>query len=469
MNERTVILGAGPAGLMAALELARNGERPVVLEKEGEPGGLCRSFTRNGFTFDLGGHRFLTSRQDLLALVKDLLGEDLLLRERISQIWLSGKAFHYPLQLKEIQRHLPLAFQIRAFLGYLLERVRKRDTGNFEGWAVSHFGRPLYDLFFKPYTQKLWGVDPSALSSSWAGQRISIFHLWDLLLRLLGIQSRPVRTCARNYLYPRHGFGQLFRAMGKEVERLGGVIHLRAEVLQLERDLSRVTRILARRDGKIEELSCEKVISSVPLPLLLSILRPAAPDSVAALARKLRFRGLRFFNLLLDLPSVSPNTWIYVPEREYLMTRVQEPRNRSPENAPPGKSSLMLEIPSDPGDAIWEAQDETLLQRSLQALDSIGIHVREKVIGCFSTRAEFAYPVYHLTYEQDLKEILEYLEGLENLVVCGRQGLFRYVFTDTAMEMGQLAAFWALGRTKKEALLHKGCEKILQEVEKEPS
>jgi protoporphyrinogen oxidase len=463
-----VVLGAGAAGLSAAWDLARAGAPVIVLEQEESPGGLCRTFERDGYRFDLGGHRFLSQDEHLTRDVAALLGSDLLEATRRSVILLGGKRFQYPLEALDLARNLGLGPGARGFADYLRERLSRPppDPGaeeSFRDWTQRRYGRTFYDLFFGPYTEKLWGIPPQELTGDWASQRISLLDLTDVALRLLKLRGGETRTYARRYYYPRKGIGQIFTAMARDVERLGGQVMLGARVVGLTRDGARVREVQVRKTERTLSLPCADVISTLPLPDLARLLFPD-DDAVSAAADKLRFRAVRFLNVLLDCGDVSPNTWMYVADRKYLATRVQEPRRRSPESAPPGKSSLMLEIPCDVGDRTWDSPDDELLARCLADLDGLGLHVRAHVRSCFSTRVTHGYPAFRMGYRAPRDQLLKAVGEVTNVVTCGRQGTFRYIFMDTAMQMGRLAAGRVLGRSCPEPIAGLHNEPVLLET-----
>jgi protoporphyrinogen oxidase len=414
--------------MSAAWALVRAGAEVTVLEREPRAGGLCGTHERDGFRFDLGGHRFLTRSSSLLQLVEELLGDELLLRTRSSVVLNGGKKFRYPLELDDVLRQAGAIEGARALLSYFFA-PRGPDV-SFEDWVTKRFGRHLYDRFFGPYTEKLWGIPPSQISADWAAQRISLLNLSDVFWRLTGLKRGNARTYARRYLYPRLGIGQIFERMASH---LGGVLRLGAEVTGVEVRRDKVTAVRFRDARGEHELECDAVISTLSLPLLARML-PNPPKS------DLRFRAIRLLNVMIDREEISPHTWMYVSEPRYSMARIQEPKKRSPFAAPSGKTSLMLEIPCNVGDSIWSANDQSLYDRCVQDLEALDIHITKDTIGYFSTYVREGYPIYHLGYEHDRDRLLSHVNAYQNLISCGRQGAFRYIFMDTAMEMGFAAA-----------------------------
>ena len=238
---RVVVLGGGAAGMTAAWELASAGVDVTVLEREARLGGLCATHERDGWRFDLGGHRFISRSGDLVARVRGLLGEELLERSRRSVILNAGRAYRYPLDALDLARTLRFSDGARALASYLQarvrQRVRPRADVSFRDWVTARFGAHLYDRFFGPYTEKLWGIAPESLSADWAEERISLLDLGDAALRLLGLsRARRPRSYARRYYYPRLGIGQIFERMGEALGALGAEVRLSVEACGLEVD-----------------------------------------------------------------------------------------------------------------------------------------------------------------------------------------------------------------------------------------
>ncbi|MDP3274150.1 MAG: FAD-dependent oxidoreductase [Deltaproteobacteria bacterium] len=438
-----VVLGGGPAGLAAAWEAAHCGMRVMVVEREAVLGGLCATIERDGFRFDLGGHRIVSKRASLVTRIRELMGDALEERTRESVIALDGQRFAYPLVASELVQKLSPVVLARALADYGAERVRdrwdpSRGERDFRAWVTQRFGRTLYDLFFGPYTEKLWGLPATELSSDWAAQRISLLNLADVGLRLLGARKGGARTYARRYLYPTGGIGVLFERLVARLRAQGVQFVTHAEVCGFTRDLSGRVTAVQLSDGAHgrREVRTGAVVSTAALGQCAQWVRPDDLQ-IRRDYKSLRHRGLRFLNVMLDGPGpVLGATWMYVSDPSLIMTRVQEPAARSPSMTPRGCASLMLEIPADPGDAHWNASDPALAQRALGDLVRLGIDVRGRVRGVFSSRTAQAYPVYRVGYHTARDALLQVCSEPANLWTLGRQGLFRYVFMDTAMEMG---------------------------------
>jgi protoporphyrinogen oxidase len=426
---RFVVLGGGPCGLAAAWELARAGREPIVVEREPLVGGLCATHEKNGFRFDLGGHRFVSSDAKLTRWLEAILGGELLEQERRSVVLHDGRRFRYPLEAFDLVRSLGIRENARALAGFLIARTRPRPDRSFEEWVTSRFGRPLYETFFGPYTEKLWGIHPSRISADWAQERISLLDLGDAALRLARLRKTPIRTYARRYRYPRLGMGQLYEAIAKDVTIHGGVVRRGVRAVALETSERRVTAVRLD-DGT--RVPVAQLLSTMPLTDLAAQLGADVPHS-------LRFRALTFVNVMLARRDVSENTWMYVASPHVAISRIQEPKRRSLAMAPEGRTSMMLEIPCDVGDAIWRADRDTLLARVRREVASLGFPI-DDVRDAFVVRVEHGYPVYHLGYERERQALLGAVARFENVRTAGRQGLFRYIFMDAAMQMGAEAA-----------------------------
>ena len=457
--EHVVVIGAGPAGLTAALRLNEAGVRVTILERRPALGGLGGTTVFEGrhgtYRFDFGGHRFITHNADLLRLVEDLVGDDLLTAERHSVIRLGGRIYDYPLSLANLMANAPVGMMAGA-AGDLLRMPLRRgrhDGDSFASWIESRFGRTLYRTFFEGYTRKLWGIEPTELSADWAEQRISLVDLREVARRLLPGAGKGPRTYARSYRYPRHGFGVIFERLAKRLAARGVAIRTGAEAKGLCLNDGWVSAV-ETGDGPID---CDAVVSTVPLP---SMVRLTGGES------RLGFRGLRFFNMPMATADISPWTWQYLSDPDILATRLQEPKRRSAEMVPEGMTSLMLEIPCDPGDELWSMEDGALFERVKRDLIRLGIDPGLSTGEYFSVRAPSAYPLMARGYAEERARAFAHLEPLANLVQCGRQGTFRYVFTDAAMEMGLMAADGLLrGEDRRAAIYNHRNERTVIETE----
>ncbi len=431
-----VIFGGGPCGLTAAWDLANAGVDVTVIERDRAPGGLCKTTRRDGYQFDLGGHRFISADQLLINDISSLLGDRLLTRERKSIIRFAGRQYDYPINLVDAFTKSSLPDTARFAAGYFASSIgftkSSAPADSFEAWVDNRFGKPLADYFFKPYTEKLWGIPAARLSSDWAAQRISTPDLKQAIIKSIGLTGSKPRSYASKYHYPEGGIGQIFEAMAQDIERKGGKILTGARPVAFLSEKNTICQALIEKEsGEKVGLDADFFLSTIPLDQLVSLLEP---DEIEPLP----FRSLRFLNIVLDgVENVSPNTWMYTPEKDILMTRVQEPKRRSPYSAPEGKTSLMLEIPCEKDEYIWNVNGDDLMERAIVDLGKLGFDFSANVSSHFSTYAEHAYPRYGLGYSAKVRTLRNVVKRYDNLDTLGRQGLFKYIFMDTAMLMGR--------------------------------
>jgi len=467
-KRKVLILGAGPCGLSAGWKLAIANNHVIFVEKEAQVGGLCQTIRHGEYHFDLGGHRFITQNVELAKEIYNLMSDEVITRDRKSTIRLQGKYFSYPLEAKDLVTKLKLSVSIKCFFDYIMATVsrkllNKKDV-SFEDWVVNRFGRSLYNIYFGPYSEKLWGVKPTLISSDWAAQRISLLNLWDVFKRLLGKKKNTPKTYATKFYYPEKGIGRIPEKMAEIVSEKKGDFFLSYNVKKIKRDGNKITSVIIFSDNEEKEISADFIISTIPLPEFIQKLDPPASDHLIQVSKKMTFRALIFLNILLDKEIVSDNTWIYIPESEYLFMRIQEPKNWSPHSSPAHKTSLILEIACNIGDEIWNADKKTIYERCINDLSKIGFKdIKENTIEYFITKTEHAYPIYRLDYKDHLRAAIPFINSFENLICCGRQGLFRYNNMDHSIEMGLLAAEHILfGLPKTEILRIASDEEIFE-------
>ena len=457
-NSDVLIIGGGVAGLIAGIKLLEEGKSVTLLEKEGCVGGQCRTEILNigdeKYRFDYGGHRFITNNEALLSFVEEILDDNLLVATRSSVILHKNRVYDYPLNLKNLLKVAPSKLLLGTFFDTLkiLLKLTKADDRNFETWITSRFGKTLYENFFGPYTKKLWGVEPNGLSADWAGQRISLLDLKDVAKKLLLKDKKTVRTYAKSYRYPKYGFGELPERMAQKFEDLGGKIFLNSEVTSFEYTNNSITVVYTQA----ERFKADNIISTMPMNEISLKL---------GYESGLKFRSLRFLCIGLDIEDFSPHTWQYVSDYDLLPTRIQEPKRRSPFMSPKGKSSIMLEIPCNKNDKIWNMGDDELLEKVKIDLKKLGFEIEQDIADYFSFTTEHAYTLMDINYDIKRDDAIKYLNRFNNLVMAGRQGTFRYIFLDTAMETGLMAAKILLGDpsvSKEKIYNHKNEKTVIE-------
>ncbi|HYZ76574.1 MAG TPA: NAD(P)/FAD-dependent oxidoreductase [Gaiellaceae bacterium] len=437
----TAVLGGGPAGLTAAYVLALRGEPAEVFEADGVVGGIAKTVEFGGYRFDLGGHRFFTKLKPVERLWHEMLGDELLLRPRLSRIYYQGKFFSYPLVAKDVLGRLGVVESTRCALSYLWSRLRPvPEPASFEDWVTVHFGRRLYDAFFRSYTEKVWGIPGSEIKAEWAAQRIKNFSLSKAILTMLGLRRTHVTTLIEHFHYPRLGPGQMWEAFQQRIEERGIPVRLNHRCTAIAHDgAGRVESIVVRTNGSELELPVDAVLSSIPLSELLLALDPPPPAEVVAAARRLRYRELCLVALVIDDETPFPDNWIYLHDPGTRAGRVQNFGAWSASMVRPGTTCLGVEYFCFEGDEIWELPDAEAVELAKAELARIGLIDPARVVDGVKVRVPRAYPVYDSNYQDALPVLRDFLRGFTNLRTFGRNGLHRYNNQDHSMWTAILA------------------------------
>ncbi|MGH9934926.1 MAG: NAD(P)/FAD-dependent oxidoreductase [Blastocatellia bacterium] len=445
---RVLITGAGPAGLTAAYELSKLGLQPTVLEADDQVGGLSRTVNYRGYRFDIGGHRFFSKVPLINELWEEILREDFLVRPRLSRIYYRERFFDYPLKAANALAGLGPVEAFLIGLSYTKARLFPHaEETNFEQWVSNRFGDRLYQIFFKTYTEKVWGIPCAEISADWAAQRIKNLSLREALRSaLLGSKRNEdgeiITTLIDQFNYPRFGPGMMWERCKDLLAARG---HETVEGVRVERVRHRHGRVECvygrRATGESAEFGAEHFISTMPLRELIHALDPPPPDEVIAAANRLRYRDYLTVVLIVKREEVFPDNWIYIHSPEVKMGRIQNYKNWSPEMTPdPSRTSLGLEYFLWEKDEEWDWPRERLVKLGVEECVRIGIVEPSEVEDGTVVRMKKAYPVYDQSYHESLAIIRNYLESFSNLQTVGRNGLHRYNNQDHSMLTAVYAA-----------------------------
>jgi protoporphyrinogen oxidase len=448
MSERNrpsvVVIGGGPAGLTAAHYLVRRPLEVTVLERDHQVGGIARTVEYKGFRFDIGGHRFFTKVGPVRDLWHKMLGREMLKRPRLSRIYYNNRFFDYPLKPFNALRGLGIVEAIRAVASYAWIRVHPiRPEVSVADWISNRFGRRLFNIFFKTYTEKVWGIPCEQLGAQWAAQRIKGLSLATAVVNMLfkgGRGRKQIKTLIDEFEYPRLGPGMMWEAFQKDLEERGGRVEFGATVVGLRHDGSRITSVVYARNGETGSIAADMVMSTMPLRDLIRSLDPPAPDDVRAAAEALRYRDFLTVALVLDTPTMFPDNWIYVHDPKVKLGRIQNFKNWSPEMVPdPRKTCLGLEYFCFEGDGLWNMSNADLVKLGARELDAIGLLRGAAVLDGTVVRAPKAYPIYDEGFMASLDVVRRYLDRFTNLQVAGRNGMHKYNNQDHSMVTAILA------------------------------
>jgi protoporphyrinogen oxidase len=426
------VLGGGPAGLTAARDLARRGLRPVLFEAAEEVGGLARTVVRDGYRFDLGGHRFFTKSPEVERVWDEVLGPDLLVRPRLSRIYWRGRFIDYPLRAGNLVRRVGPVELARCSASYAAAlRWRRVEAESFEEWVTARFGRRLFGLFFKSYTEKVWGVGTGELRADWAAQRIRSLSLLAAARSALPGRAADIpHSLIEEFRYPRLGPGQMWEAMAAEIESLGGEVRRSDPVTGLRADRDRIAAV----DSRSGSLDVSAVISSLPLGETAAAIRPRAPADVVEAGRGLRHRDFLTVALVVEGADLFPDNWVYVHDPEVRVGRVQNFRAWSPWMTPdPHHTCVGLEYFCFEGDDLWSSPDSELTELAAAELGRIGLADPARVRRGWVVRVPKAYPIYDADYANRVGRVRACLDRIPNLQQIGRNGLHRYNNSDHSM------------------------------------
>ncbi len=449
----TFVVGAGPAGLTTAYTLAKAGRDVLVIERDPVyVGGISRTVNYKGFLFDIGGHRFFSKSKEVIALWNEILPDDFIDRPRLSRIFYKNKFYAYPLRAFEALRNLGLWQSSMCMASFAYAQAFPIETPKtFHQWVRNQFGERLFSIFFKTYTEKVWGMSCDEISVDWAAQRIKGLNLWaaisDGLRRSLGAKRKPqgptaAKTLIESFRYPRRGPGMMWEAAAAKIKAFGGEIRLDRKLSTLVWDEAKKlwTIEVEQGDGARETYTARHVVSSAPIRDLMSALSPT-PLSLLH-ARALKYRDFLTVVLIGRSQKTIPDNWVYIHDPDVKVGRVQNFRSWSPDMIPDSVSTCLgLEYFCFEGDGLWTSSDEELVAMAKQEIGHIGLMEPADVVDACVVRQKKAYPVYDEAYAENVAIIRRDLQiSFPTLHLVGRNGMHKYNNQDHAMMTGMLTA-----------------------------
>jgi protoporphyrinogen oxidase len=445
-----VCIGGGPAGLTAAYLLSKEGKSVTVLESDPEyVGGISRTVDFKGFKFDIGGHRFFSKSPEVNQLWKELLPNDFLTRPRSSRIFYNKKFFSYPLKAFEALLNLGIFQSILCVMSYFVAKISPvRNPKSFEDWVTNQFGSRLFKIFFKTYTEKVWGMSCRDISADWAAQRIKGLSLGTAILNALTpklpktSESQSIKSLIETFQYPRLGPGMMWEAAAEKTRALGGQIQLGCHVNKLyydHRANSWTVSFLDKKTDTIQEVTCKHIISSAPLN---SIINATVPTPKSALnAKNLKYRDFITVALIVkDSNESFSDNWIYIHEPNVKVGRIQNFKSWSPDLIPdPALNCYGLEYFCFENDGLWASSDVTLIELAKKELVQLNLARPEHIIDGTVVRQAKAYPIYDEAYQTHVEEIRSDLQkNYPGLHIVGRNGMHKYNNQDHAMMTSML-------------------------------
>lgn len=441
---KVTVLGAGPAGIAAAWALTKGGKADVeVLERAPVPGGNSASFQIDGIWCDYGSHRFHpVADPEVLADVKSLLGEDLLLQPRHGRIRLGGRWIHFPLKPADAMLRLPKPFAASLLADMALKPLRRGKAGarTFSSVLYDGLGPTISENFYFPYVRKLWGLDPDQLAVTLAERRVSSGSVGKILAKMARMLPGMKGPTTGRFYYPRRGFGQISTAMVERATAAGADFRFNADVTRISHGHGRVTGLWLKEKGRERRIDSDQIFSTIPLTAAVRLMDPPPPPDVVEAAKSIRFRGMILVYLILGTDRFTEYDAHYFPELSIPISRMSEPKNYNSAAEPRGRTILCAELPCDPGEVWWGMTDEELGRKYCEWLGQLGLPVNVPVLGCQTRRLAHAYPVYDLDYQRHFDTIDRWLSGLDGFLSFGRQGLFAHDNTHHAFAMAYAAS-----------------------------
>lgn len=435
------------------MELAKAKRDFLIVEKDSQVGGLAKTYEfKEGdlvFRTDNGPHRFFSKNPYLYNFIEDLLQEKWIEVKRQTRQYIDGKYYDYPIKPFKALMAVGPGKTIRMVLDYLMAQIQykilRKEIKNFEDYIVSNFGQTLGRFNMINYTEKIWGVPASTIHPDWARQRIRGLSVGFLIKAAaqgaLGIfHHQPLRTLVDVFYYPEYGTGLIYETIKSRVEKMGYQIMLNSYPIEIHHQNNRITEVIIKNGGQIQNVKSNHLIESIPLREFLKLLNPVPPAEVMGAAAKMKYRDQVYLFITLDRERVTNDQWLYFPEKHIPIGRINEMKNFSQKMSPYGKTSLFVEFFCFEGDEIWNKSKEDLLELTMSHLEPLGFCRRDEIRHCYLIKQKQVYPIYDLNYKEYVGVVKNYLDQFENLFYIGRPGRFRYNNQDHSLEMGMLAA-----------------------------
>ncbi|HEY4797808.1 MAG TPA: FAD-dependent oxidoreductase [Bacteroidia bacterium] len=445
-NKKAIVIGAGPAGLSCAYKLTEAGYEIEVFEASSAVGGLARSFDLWGQRVDCGPHRFFSQDKIVNDFFKELVGKEYTLVDRLTRIYYNNKFFFYPLKPLNAFANLGPFTVLQVLASYFYQRIHpKKNPQTFEEWVTNRFGKKLFEIFFKNYSEKLWGIPCSTIDADWAAQRIKKLSLWEAVKgAFVGDKEKKHKTLVDQFAYPRRGTGTIYEKQTSFIEANGGKVHLTSPVKKILQDNTGKAvgvELFSPTEGGDRVATGDVVVSTMPLTLMVKGLENI-PATISAACDKLYFRNTILVYLEVNSTDLFPDNWIYIHSPEVLHGRITNFRNWCPSLYGDKKTSILcLEYWCFEKDDIWTANNEHLSQLAKTEVKKIKLVPQEvEIIHSFVLRLPRCYPVYETGYEKHLSVIQEYVDAIPGLLAIGRYGAFKYNNQDHSILMGLLAA-----------------------------
>lgn len=480
MQKKIAIIGAGPAGLTAAYLLGKANQDVTVFEKDPHyVGGISRTETYKGYSFDIGGHRFFSKSKEVEDFWSEILKDEMLERPRSSRIYYNHKFFAYPLAAFEALRKLGIIESTLCVLSYMRAKISPvKDPNNFEDWVVNQFGRRLFNIFFKTYTEKVWGIPCNEISADWAAQRIKGLSLssaiWNALFKpsASGDKDKIIKTLIDSFRYPKKGPGMMWERCVEKSEALGVKIEMNTGVKEIHLENNKWS-VKTSNDATFGEF--DYVLSSAPMRELIASTYPRFPEKAFTASQNLGYRDFITVVLICKDEDAFTDNWIYIHDPKVKVGRIQNFKSWSPYMVPDQNMACYgLEYFCFEGDGMWTSSNDDLIALAKKEIEEIGLTKQSAVVDGYVVRQPKAYPVYDHSYKANVDAVREALKDYPGLYLVGRNGMHKYNNQDHSMMTAMLAAkniiagneLYDLWNVNEDAEYHEGGLRGAEETEK---
>jgi protoporphyrinogen oxidase len=479
MQKKIAIIGAGPAGLTAAYLLGKAKQQVHVFEKDPVyVGGISRTETYKGYYFDIGGHRFFSKSREVEDFWTEILGDQMLERPRSSRIYYNGKFFSYPLVAFEALRKLGIMESALCVLSYIKAKIFPvKNPTNFEDWVTNQFGKRLFNIFFKTYTEKVWGIPCKEISADWAAQRIKGLSLssaiWNALFKPKpgGGKGKVIKTLIDSFRYPKYGPGMMWEVCRDRCVEMGVRVDMATDVTGIVLSGNKWT--VQTTQGSFEDF--DYVLSSAPMRELIAHVIPKFPAHAFDSSQQLAYRDFLTVVLICRDEDAFSDNWIYIHDPSVKVGRIQNFKSWSPYMVPdPGMACYGLEYFCFEGDGLWTSADADLISLGKKEIQKIGLTQESSVVDGYVVRQPKAYPVYDQDYKEKVEAVREVLKAFPGLYLVGRNGMHKYNNQDHSMMTAMLAAkniiagkeIYDLWEVNEDAEYHEGGERGAEETQR---
>ena len=480
MQKKIAIIGAGPAGLTAAYLLGKANQEVTVFEKDPQyVGGISRTETYKGYSFDIGGHRFFSKSKEVEDFWTEILSDEMLERPRSSRIYYNHKFFAYPLAAFEALRKLGIIQSTLCVLSYLKAKVFPiKDPKNFEDWVTNQFGKRLFNIFFKTYTEKVWGVPCNEISADWAAQRIKGLSLssaiWNALFKPKASSGNDnvIKTLIDSFRYPKKGPGMMWERCVEKSKALGVKIEMNTSVEEIY-FANNQWGVKTSNGNTLQGF--DYVLSSAPMRELVASVHPKFPEKAFNASQQLKYRDFITVVLICKDEDAFSDNWIYIHDPNVKVGRIQNFKSWSPYMVPDASMACYgLEYFCFEGDRLWTSKNEDLINLGKKEIEEIGLTKGVNVVDGYVVRQPKAYPVYDHSYKENVDAVREALKNYPGLYLVGRNGMHKYNNQDHSMMTAMLAAkniiagneLYDLWNVNEDAEYHEGGMRGEEETEK---